>query len=97
MISSTHYLVRSRADGRYVAARVSGEGETEKNYLLTFREDYDARSYLNTHSSEDLAKEFAVESVSAIQLKGVLQRWGFQGIGLVEDPLIPRIQFLSLG
>lgn len=92
MLSQVHYLIRSRADGQYLAAKPDGE----KGYLLTFREDFDARTYLNTHGST-LADRFGVESVSGTQLKGVLQRWGYAGVALVEDPLLPRVQFLSVG
>jgi hypothetical protein len=95
MLSNIHYLIRSRIDGKYLSARVqSKENESEINYLLIFREDFDALSYLNTHA-KDLANRFAVESIPGTQLKTILQRWGFSGIGLVEDPLEPRIQFLS--
>ncbi|MEY3827697.1 MAG: hypothetical protein RLZZ148_2517, partial [Cyanobacteriota bacterium] len=50
-------------------------------------------SYLNTHAG-GLAAEFSVESLSGSQLKAVLKRWGFQGIGVVNEPLEPRIKFL---
>lgn len=94
MLSQTHYLVRSRIDGQYLVARLrAGESPTEANYLLLFKESYDALSYLNAHGAE-LADRFSVESIPATQLKSLLQRWGFQGIGLVNDPLEPQIQFL---
>lgn len=96
MLSSIHYLLRSKIDGQYLAARLkTGESKTAANYLLVFRQDFAALSYLNTHAA-DLAHQFALESLSAPQLKGVLQRWGFQGIGLVHEPLEPKIEFLSL-
>lgn len=95
MLSSVYYLLRTRRDGRYVAATVEAQDQTSRRYLLAFQEHYEALSYVNTHSAE-AAEQFGVESVSPIQLKGVLQRWGFAGIGLVKDPLIPQIQFLSL-
>lgn len=90
-----YYLLRTKQDGRYVAAMLEGDNQASQKYLLAFQEDYEALSYVNTHSAE-VADQFGVESVSATQLKGVLQRWGFGGIGLVKDPLIPQIQFLTL-
>jgi hypothetical protein len=32
---------------------------------------------------------------SGTQLKGLMQRWGFAGIGLVSEPLEPQVQFLA--
>jgi hypothetical protein len=94
MISETHYLLRSRQDGQYLVARLrKGETEAPAQYVLLFKESYDALSYLNTHA-KDLANNFAVETISGTQLKSVMQRWGFQGIGLVSEPLEPRVQFL---
>lgn len=96
MLSSIHYLVRSKLDGQYLVARLkAGESPKEASYLLVFQEDFQALSYLNTHAAH-IANQFAVESLPATQLKGVLQRWGFQGIGLVNEPLEPKIQFLSI-
>jgi hypothetical protein len=51
-------------------------------------------SYLSTHSAAAQA-QLAVECLSAAQLRTNLDRWGFQGIGLVEDPILPSIQFLE--
>lgn len=95
MFSQTYYLILARADGRYLVARPKGSPDsTEAGYLLMFREHYDALSYLNTHGS-DVANRFAVESVSGTQLKGLLDRWGFTGVGIVQDPLVPQIEFLN--
>jgi hypothetical protein len=95
MLSQTHYLLRSRIDGQYLVARLkAGESPTEANYLLLFKENYDALSYLNTHGA-GVADRFSIESIPATQLKSLLQRWGFKGIGMVNDPLEPQIQFLS--
>ncbi len=91
MFGQIHYLIRSRQDGKYLVARPKQHPAT---YLLIFREHFDALSYLNNHSG-GLTDRFAVESLSGTQLKGLLQRWDYQGIGLVEDPLLPKIQFLS--
>jgi hypothetical protein len=94
-MSQFYYLIRSKLDGKYLAAQIPNqENETGTSYLLLFREDFEALSYLNSHASE-LASRFSVESIATNQLKSLLQRWGFHGVGLVEDPLLPRIQFSS--
>lgn len=94
MLSSLHYLIRSKQDGQYLVARAN-EGNIEKKtrYLLIFTEQYDALSYLNTHAKE-LSDRFAVESICGTQLKDILKRWGFDGVGLVRDPLLPAIDFM---
>jgi hypothetical protein len=95
MLSQVHYLIRSKIDGQYLVAHLkTKEREGEANYLLLFEEHFEALSYLNTHGA-DVAERFAIESIPATQLKNLLQRWGFQGIGVVTEPLEPRIQFLS--
>ncbi|PSF35702.1 hypothetical protein C7H19_15815 [Aphanothece hegewaldii CCALA 016] len=93
MFSETYYAIRSRHDGQYLVARIPNPDNTQSNYLLVFRENFDALTYLNKYA-KDLAQQFSLESLSTTQLKGVLQRWGFKGIGLVEEPLEPKIQFL---
>lgn len=95
MLSQINYLIRSKVDGKYLVARLPPEKqEKEANYLLLFQENYDALSYINTHGA-DFRDRLTVESVSSLQLKSVLQRWGYKGIGLVEDPLIPKIKFMT--
>ena len=97
MFSEIYYLILSRADGRYLAAQPHAEKrQAGAGYLLMFRERYDALSYLNTHGA-DVAERFAVESVVGSQLKNLLQRWGYTGVGIVQDPLVPKIDFLSYG
>lgn len=91
MFSEVYYLVRSPADGRYLTAHPEKEGMA---YLLLFREHFDALSYLNTHGGE-LANRLAVESLPGSQLGGLLKRWDFVGVGIVTDPLIPKIDFLK--
>ncbi|HBE17525.1 MAG TPA: hypothetical protein DEG17_00705 [Cyanobacteria bacterium UBA11149] len=94
MFTQNYYLILSKTDGRYLAAKPkSGGKEGGAGYLLMFRENFEALSYLNTHAS-DVANRFAVESVSGSQLKGLLRRWGFLGVGIVQDPLIPQIEFM---
>lgn len=94
MLSQVYYLARSRADGRYLVAHLNTDAAGESGYLLMFREHFDALSYLNTHGS-DVADRFAVESVPGTQLADLLKRWGFTGVGIVQDPLLPKIEFLS--
>jgi len=91
MLSQTHYLIRTKADGSYLVARP--DPDTAAGYLLLFREYAEALSYLNAHAAERAA-EFGVEPASGPQLRGILERWGFAGLGLVDDPLLPRVQFL---
>jgi len=96
MLSQVYYLVRSRADGRYLLAhpRTDAESGETPGYLLMFREHFEALSYLNTHGLA-VAERFAVESVPATQIGSLLKRWGFTGVGIVQDPLLPKIEFLS--
>ncbi|ARV60902.1 hypothetical protein BZZ01_21820 [Nostocales cyanobacterium HT-58-2] len=91
MFSEVYYLLRSKADGRYLAALPDREA---LGYLLLFREHFDALSYLNTHAAE-VANRFAVESLPGSQVGGLLKRWGFSGVGIVSDPLLPKIEFLA--
>lgn len=96
MVYEVYHLLRSRQDGRYLAARQRSPDATEETppqtYVLVFREYADALSYLNTHAP-DVAARFAVESVPSSQLSSVLQRWSFTGFGVVSDPLLPAIEF----
>ncbi|MBW4659839.1 MAG: hypothetical protein KME15_14280 [Drouetiella hepatica Uher 2000/2452] len=95
MLSQIFYLVRSRADGQYLVARTQPNADAPPNpgYLLMFKEHADALSYLNTHGGE-VAHRFSVESLPGTQLKALIKRWGFIGVGMVQDPLIPQIEFL---
>lgn len=103
MFAQVYYLVRSKADGQYLVARFKPESATPddapthesiQSFLLVFREHFDALSYLNTHG-QDLADRFGVESIPGSQLDPLLRRWGFQGVGIVQDPLMPKVEFLS--
>jgi len=94
MLSQIYYLIRSKKDGQYLAARPQLTAEQSTGYLLMFRADYEAFSYLNTHGAE-IAEQFAVESIPGDQLASILKRWGFTGIAMVNDPLIPDIEFLT--
>ncbi|MBC6476017.1 MAG: hypothetical protein GDA48_27025 [Hormoscilla sp. GM102CHS1] len=92
MSFQVHYILRSQQDGKYLAAHP--DGSQGSGYLLMFREDFEARSFINTHGA-DMASRFAVEAVPETQLKNLLKLWDFTGIGLVVDPLIPKVEFLS--
>lgn len=99
MFSQVYYLIRSKQDGSYLVARPTRHPSeappaTETGYLLMFREHFEALSYLNTHAV-GVTDRFSVESVPGQQLESLLNRWGFQGLGLVTDPLLPRVDFLS--
>ncbi len=91
MLSQVYYLLRSKVDGSYISANPNPDEAVK--FLLLFQEDFDARSYLNTHAP-DLSDRFAVESISGTQLKTILKRWGFPGVGVIQDPLLPNIEFL---
>ncbi|MGD1905098.1 MAG: hypothetical protein ACFB0C_03790 [Leptolyngbyaceae cyanobacterium] len=84
----SYYLLRAKQDGRHLAAR-----DDDKTYLLLFIADHDALSYLTAHAQE-MGDRFTIEPLSATQLKDTFSRWSFSGIGLVRDPLIPRIDFM---
>ncbi|HEY9622548.1 MAG TPA: hypothetical protein V6C78_19470 [Crinalium sp.] len=101
MLSQIFYLVRSKTDGQYLVARprsnAPSSNERDKpdpGFLLMFREHADALSYLNTHGS-GVADRFAVESLPGTQLSNLMKRWGFKGVGIVQDPLVPSIEFLQ--
>jgi len=68
--------------------------QAASGFLIVFQEHADGLTYLNTHAPE-LAGEFAVESLTQSQLMQLMQRWQFSGLGLVSDPLLPRVQFMQ--
>lgn len=93
MFSQMYYLILSRADGRYLVAKPNtGTQDTETVYLLMFREHFDALSYLNAHAV-NVAERFTVESATGTQINNLLKRWGYSGVGIVQDPLVPQIEF----
>jgi len=98
MISQLYYLLRSRADGSYLVARPHGQGDPNQpppaGFLLVFTADYDALSYLNAHAP-DLSDKFAVETVTSSNLKPLISRWGFQGLGMVNDARLPQVEFFN--
>jgi hypothetical protein len=100
MLSDIFYLIRSTTDGQYLVARPrrdpnpNPDAPPDPGFLLMFKEHADALSYLNTHGS-GMANRFGVESIPGSQLKALLNRWGFTGVGMVQDPLIPTVDFLQ--
>jgi hypothetical protein len=93
MFAQVFYLLRAKADGHYLTAHP--HLDKPQAYLLLFSEQFEALSYINKHAA-DLAAKFMVESITGSQIKGILQRWGFEGIALVKDPLLPHIEFMTL-
>ena len=93
MLLPINYLIRSKKDGKYLVARLSENG-SEVSYLLVFQQDYDALSYINAHGQE-YRDRLAVETASPTHLKSLLSRWKYAGFGIVKDPLLPDIQFVS--
>jgi hypothetical protein len=59
-----------------------------------FTADYDALSYINAHAPE-LRDKFGVETVMASNLKGLMERWNFQGLGMVNEPRLPEVDFFN--
>ncbi len=97
MYSQIHYLIRSKIDGSYIAAHPrenNPDKPADSGYLLLFREHFDALTYMNKYAP-DLKDRVAIESIPGSQLGAILNRWGFTGIGLVQDPLLPRVEFLT--
>jgi hypothetical protein len=102
MVSQLYYVLRSRIDGQYLAARPHTDTPPNPDqpppagFLLVFSADYDALSYLNAHAPE-LSDKFGVETVMASNLKSLMGRWNFQGLGMVNDPRIPEVEFFNRG
>ena len=105
MVSQLYYLLRSRADGSYLVARPQRSTPGNSNdqpenqpppagFLLVFTADYDALSYLNTHAP-DLRDNFSVEAITPSGLKPLMNRWNFQGLGMVQDPRLPEVEFFN--
>ena len=94
MSSEIYYINRSKIDGRYLVAHPNPDQNT--SYILLFKEYADALTYLNKYATE-MASQFAVESLPNTQLRNLIQRWQFTGIAIVEDPLLPTINFVTVG
>lgn len=91
-----YYLLRSRQNGDYIAARQPAKTEDEppQRYVLLFKHDHDAMGYLNAHAG-DVSDRFAVEMSPLKQIKLTLERLGFTGVGFVSDPLVPHVDFME--
>jgi predicted N-acyltransferase len=98
MFSQAYYLIRSRTDGSYLAAYPKLKEDEPRSpangYVLLFQEHFDALGYLNKFAGE-MSDRFTAESIAGSQLNSLLDRWGYKGFGIVRDPLIPTIEFLS--
>ena len=72
--SQTHYLIRSKVDGQYLAARPRSDTEDSDrpapSYLLMFKEHADALSYLNMHGAA-VADRFAVELLTDVDTQRI--------------------------
>jgi len=99
MLTTPYYLLRSKKTGNYLIARPPVQGEhpeaPSSPFLLLFIADFDALSYLNAHAKE-VADQFSVEYCDQTKIKGICDRWSYKGVGVVNDPLVPRVEFLSL-
>ncbi len=93
MFTKSYYLLRSTHDGQYLAAKPRNTEES-KGFLMLFNADYEALSYVNHHAAE-VANRFTVEPISGTQLKQMMDRWGYDGVGIVTDPLVPQVDFLK--
>jgi hypothetical protein len=87
-----YYAIVTRTSGQHLTV----SQDKSSHYLLLFSEDFNALSYLN-HHARDLASQFAVEAIATNQLGNLLNRWGYQGVALVRDPLGPELEFLAIG
>lgn len=92
MFTQSYYLLRSTHDGQYLAAKPRNTQDA-KGFLMLFNADHEALSYVNQHAAE-VANRFAVEAITKPQLKQMMDRWGYEGVGIVNDPLVPEIEFL---
>ena len=99
MLSTPYYLLRSKANSQYLVARPPAKGDHPEQpsepFLLLFIADFDAMSYLNAHAGEH-ADKFSVEYCDRAQIKKVCDRWNYKGVGIVNDPLVPRVEFLEI-
>lgn len=97
MLTQPYYLLRAKTSGQYLVAKPSVVGghpeQPTEPFLLLFIADFDALSYLNTHAMA-LASQFAVEYCDRKQIKAIADRWGYVGVGIVNDPLVPRVEFV---
>jgi hypothetical protein len=97
MLEQPYYLLRSKSTGQYLVARppveVGHPEQPSEPYLLLFIADFDALSYLNAHAGE-LAAQFVMEQCDRRQIKTISDRWSYTGVGIVNDPLVPSVEFM---
>lgn len=99
MFSQVYYLLRSKIDGQYLVAHprsdstATADSEQTGGFLMLFSADHEALSYLNTHGAE-VANRFSLETIPGARLGQLMERWGFEGVGVVKDPLLPQVDFL---
>ncbi len=93
MAGGRYYALRSKKDGQYIAARPD-QDRPDRKYLLVFREDCEALSSLTAHAQE-LAPNFGTEHLTTDQLKVAIERWSYEGVGLVSDSLLPQVDFMA--
>ena len=100
MLSTPYYLLRAKANSQYLVAHPPTEGthpeQPSEPFLLLFIADFDALSYLNAHAGEH-ADQFSVEYCDRAQINKICDRWNYKGVGIVNDPLVPRVEFLAVG
>ena len=99
MLATPYYLLRSKSTGQYLVARPPAQGAHPEQlpdpFLMLFIADFDAMSYLNAHAKE-LATQFSVEYCDRTRIKAICDRWDYKGVGIVNDPLVPRVEFMRL-
>jgi hypothetical protein len=91
MLSQQYYVLRSRGSGEYLVAHPTANAS--EGFLLLFSTDYEALSYVNIHSP---GSPCTVEGFPITALRTTLVRWQLVGVGIVNDPLVPQIQFLQV-
>lgn len=90
--SLLYYTLRVKQNGQYLGA--TPNPDRPDRFVLVFREPADALSYLNAHAA-GLEDQFAIETIHATQVGGILERWGFAGVGLVRDPRVPELELAT--
>ncbi len=53
------------------------------------------RLVISTPMQTEVANRFTVESISGTQVGNLVKRWGFTGVGIVSDPLLPKVDFMN--
>ncbi|TAF51098.1 MAG: hypothetical protein EAZ61_11365 [Oscillatoriales cyanobacterium] len=90
--SLLYNTLRVKQNGQYLAA--TPNPDRPDRFILIFCDRSEALSYLNAHAA-GLEDRFTIETVQQTQIQGILERWGFTGIGLVRDPRLPEIEFAT--